>query len=669
MKPGRYYVEVSFIGYRDRSVKDIEVTAGGQSDLGRIALELKPISVPGVEATAERPAVRYEIDRKVVDVTKLPSASSGTAVDALRNVPSVKVDIEDKVTLRGSSNFKVLIDGKPAQEDQPSDALKQIPSATIQNIEIITNPSAKYDPDGAAGIINVVLKKQKAPGASALVNANAGLRGRYGGDGLLGYKRGIVNSHVGANLNRYAFSNNGVSVRRIFGEAGSVSDSTVSSYASGPVVGGGRAGLELRLGPRDKSSVSGRYRYFVTGGDNTAEVIERRASGESSTHKEQGGWRWTGRPYFVLADHEHTFDTAEHKLVARVSLGGRSSDSTSGWNQQLNLAGDTTYGRRNWRGGPLRGLNFSLEYNHPQLARGKLDAGYKGRLLRTDESTSSRLYNPSTHVYETDAASVHSYNGTEDIHAAYATWSWNRQKLDVQPGFRLEYDDRVISVLNLDSTYRMRRWDYFPGLHLAYALPAEQQVTASYSRRIDRPFAWSLVPVPSWWDARTIQKGNPSLRPQYIDSYEGGYELPFGANSANAGLYYRVTQDHYEQVTYDTTPTVLVFTSRNVGNDYSLGLELSANLSPFKWLTLNPTADLADYRIKLQDQDSTRRSFNWSSSLNVDVHLPSATQLQVNGSYSAPSVNSQGTQSGGFDTDVALKQSFLKRALSITLRV
>jgi outer membrane receptor protein involved in Fe transport len=672
VKPGRYYVELSFIGYRDRTMKEIEVTAGAQCDLGRVGLELKPISVPGVEAVGEKPAISYEIDKKVVDVSKLPNATSGTAVDALRNVPSVKVDIQDNVTLRGSSNFKVLIDGKPTQED-PSDALKQIPSATIENIEIITNPSVKYEPDGAAGIINVVLKKQKGRGVSALANANAGLKNRYGGDALLGFRQGIANGYVGGNLNRYAFDGNRESERRTYGAVDTLSVTNIGSNVGGPLIGGFRAGLELQPDPRDKSSLSGRYRLFKIGGEDSDSVTEHYSPGDSSRqYTADGGWKWAGRTYFVLADHEHHFDTTDHKLLARVSLGGRSANST-GWNEEHASTGDTTYGRRTAQGGPWRRLNLDLEYTRPRLAGGKLDEGYEGWLERTDGQTSESSYSHAAHAYEPDTLSSHSYYGTEDVHAAYATWSWNWKKLGVQPGFRVEYDTRLIRVTDTDSTYKMNRWDYFPGLHLSYSLPANQQVTASYSRRIDRPGPWELAPFLSWWDPHTVSQGNPSLKPQYTDSYEGGYELPFGSNSVNAGLYHRVTHDLYQQVTmkYDTSSTVLLQTSRNVGNDYSLGVELSANLSPFKWLTLNPSADLSDYRVegKLLDQDFSRHSFAWSTSLDLDIHLPTATQIQVNGSYSAPTVTSQGTEGGWFDTDVAVKQSLLNRALSLTLRV
>jgi len=223
----------------------------------------------------------------------------------------------------------------------------------------------------------------------------------------------------------------------------------------------------------------------------------------------------------------------------------------------------------------------------------------------------------------------------------------------------------------LDSTFPMNRWDVFPGLHLSYSLPADQQVTASYSRRIDRPSPWELVPFLSRWSRLTFGRGNPTLKPQYTDSYEAGYELPFGANSFNAGAYYRATHDLYQQLTmkYDTSANLLLMTPRNVGNDYSLGVELSATLSPFKWLTLNPSADLSDYQIKLYDQDSIRRSFTWSTSLDLDFHMPFGTQMQVDANYSAPTVTSQGRDVGGFDTDIAVKQSLLNRALSITLRV
>jgi len=668
LKPGRYRVEMSFIGYGSRTVKEVEVRAGEPCDLGRIGLELKPIAVPGVEAVGEKPAIRYEVDKKVVDVTKQPNASSGTAVDALRNVPSVKVDVQDNVTVRGSSNFKVLIDGKATQEE-PSDALKQIPSATIQNIEIITNPSARYEPDGTAGIINVVLKKQKGRGTSALVNANAGPGDRYGGDALLGYKQGIVSLYAGGNLNRYVFNGDANAERRTYDALDTVATISVGSTHGGPFTGGLRAGLELQDGPMDKSSVSGRFRLFKTGGIDTNSVTEHYQPGDSCRHyTADGGWTWAGRTYFMLADHEHLFDTTGHKLVASASLGGRSAIST-GRSEELDSIGDTTYGRLTDNDGLWHRLDAEVQYTRPRFGGGSLDAGYDGWWERTDARTNTDLYDRVTHRYVHDTISSRPYYGTECVHGAYATWSWSLKRLGVQPGLRVEYDSRLVKLTDTDSAYPMKRWDCFPGLHLSYSLPANQQVTTGYSRRIDRPTAWDLTPLATWYDAHTIGRGNPSLRPQYTDAYEGSYQLPFGASSLNAGVYYRVTHDLFEWVTATSDSTALLQTVRNVGSDRSLGVELSGTLSPLKWLTLSPSANLSDYWLLLEDQDSTGHSLAWSASLDLDVHLESATQFRLSGNYYAPTATSQGRQGGWFDTNIALKQSFLKRALSVTLRV
>ena len=282
VKPGRYYVELSFIGYRDRTMKEIEVAARSQVDLGRIELELKPISVPGVEATAEKPAVSYQVDKKVVDVSKLPNAASGTAVDALRDVPSVKVDIEDNVTLRGSANFKVLIDGKPTLLD-PNEVLKQTPAQTIDKIEIITNPSAKYEPDGAAGIINILLKKQKGRGTSALINANGGMKSRYGADALLSLRQGIANIYAGGNVRRYTSDWDSEDSTWMFSAADTLMRTSAGAGRWAGLTGAGRAGVDLTFGPSDKSSVSGRFGSFDGRTDVGSDRFES-LPGDSSWH-------------------------------------------------------------------------------------------------------------------------------------------------------------------------------------------------------------------------------------------------------------------------------------------------------------------------------------------------------------------------------------------------
>jgi outer membrane receptor protein involved in Fe transport len=677
VKPGRYYVELSFIGYRDRSMKEIEVTVGALCDLGRIGLELKPISVQGVEAVGVKPAISYEIDKKVVDVSKLPNASSGTAVDALRDVPSVKVDIEDNVTLRGSSNFKVLIDGKPTLLDA-NEVLKQTPAQTIDKIEIITNPSAKYEPDGAAGIVNLVLKKQKGSGFSAMANANGDHRGRFGGDALLSFRRGIANVYGGGNFGRWGSDWSSNSESRTFDATDTLSDTLSIAKTGNGDWGGlaraGRAGLDLTLGPHDKSSVSGRVGAWDGGSHGRSDVTERYLPEDSLRQfLLSRSWENARRFFFVTADHEHTFDTAGHKLTLSayaVENNGRSESR----NAEVSPAGtDTTSGRRTAEPGPWKRANVELGYTLPAREKDKLEAGFESRFEGMSQDYQLSNYDPAGDSWVLDALSSHPYAGTQTIYSLYATYSWSWRALGVQPGLRGEYGDRVIAVTDTTTAWKVSRLDYFPSLHTSWGFESGQQITASYSRRIDRPDPWYLRPFPVWSDAHNVSVGYPELKPSYANSWELGCELPFGENSVGAEGYLRTTSDMVEWITtkYPLDTTVLMQTARNVGRDRSIGVELSANVSPVKWFTAYVTGDLSDYHEEgmLFEQDFSRSIFYWTTSANLTFRLPTNTQVQLSGDFSGPSITATGRDDGWFGTNFAVKQSLLKKALSVTLRL
>jgi outer membrane cobalamin receptor len=671
VKPGRYYVEVSFIGYRDRIMKEVEVAAGAQLDLGRIDLEQKPVPMKGVEATAEKPAVSYQVDKKVVDVSKLPNAASGTAVDALRDVPSVKVDIEDNVTLRGSANFKVLIDGKPTLLD-PNEVLKQTPAQTIDKIEIITNPSAKYEPDGAAGIVNILLKKQKGRGTSALINANGGMKKRYGGDALLSLRQGIANVYAGGNVRRYTSDWNSVSETRIFLSATdtlSRADTGTGRWAG--LMGAGRAGLDLTFGPRDKSSVSGRFGGFGGSTNGASDKVERHLPGGSSRYDStRSSWDYSRRFFFVTADHEHLFDTTGHKLTASAYLVSNGGGNNSATVDLGSTGNDTISGRRSEELGPMNRASLELGYTLPLRKNDKLEAGFQSRLEGTDQDLHIHRYDTTTSAWVSDSCL---YGGTQDIQALYATYTWSWRELGLQPGLRGEHGNRVITVADSTTHWRMSRWDCFPSLHATYGFGSGRQVTASYSRRIDRPDPWYLRPVEVWYDDHTASKGNPDLKPAYVNSWEVGCELPFGANSLSADAYCRTTNDMYEWITtrYEGDTTALLQTAANVGRDRSIGVEVTANVSPFKWFTAYLTGDVYHYREEatLLGQDSIRHTFTWNSSANLTFRPATNTQVQVNGYYSGPNITATSTSDGWLGANLAVKQSLLNRALSITLRL
>jgi outer membrane receptor protein involved in Fe transport len=672
VKPGRYYVEVSFIGYRDKVVKEVEVAGEAPVDIGRIDLQQKPVPVQGVEVTAQRPIVTYEVDKKVVDVSRLPNAASGTAIDALRNVPSVKVDIDDNVTLRGSANFKVLIDGKPTLIDG-NEVLKQTAAAMLDKMEIITNPSSKYEPDGDAGIINLVLKRRRGRGASALLNAGADPRGGSG-SALLSLRRGIANAYAGGSgiaVNRDWNSHHD---SRIFDAADTFFTADSSSGRSDRRLWAGRAGLELTLGPRDKTGVSGRIGESGRDTRGGSDVIEHYSPGDSSRHYQTDiRTNSAHRSYFMTADYEHLFDTTGHKFTATAYVIDDEGSYTSS-HADLELTGtDTTGGRRTQKPGPTRRGTVELNYTLPTGKKDKLEAGFQSRLEGTGQDFRIYQYDTAVRTWDLDTISSHPYSTEQQIQSLYATYTWSWREFGLQPGLRGEYGKRVVKVTDTDSTWPFRRWDCFPSLHASYDLGSGRQLLASYSRRIDRPDLSQLRPFEVWNDEHSIDLGNPYLKPSYTNSWEAGCDMPLGGGFLSVEAYYRAQNDlvHSVATKYPGDTSALVWTMHNVGHDHATGVELTANLVPSRVFTAYLSGDFYYHREEgmLLGQDFSSRTLMWSSSANLSFTPRTNTQFQLSGYFTGPSVSATGRMDGWLSTDFAAKQTFLRRALSISLRL
>ena len=258
LHPGKYYVDVRFIGYNNKHF-NIEINDNKPNvDLGDIFIEPAAVNLGNVVVEGERSPVTYQLDKKVIDVSKIETAASGNAADVLENVPSVTVDIDGNVSLRGSSNFTVLIDGRPSIMDA-QDALQQIPASSIKSIELITNPSAKYDPEGTAGIINIILKKNRNLGMSGVINGNVGLNNKFGGDFLFEYKTENINTNFGLNYNKRFSPGNGTAEQRfIFNDNTSYLNSN-SDMEWGRISSGLRGGIDFNIGASDLLSLGARY--------------------------------------------------------------------------------------------------------------------------------------------------------------------------------------------------------------------------------------------------------------------------------------------------------------------------------------------------------------------------------------------------------------------------
>jgi len=666
----RYALEVSAVGFRTERIPVILPAPGASLDLGKILLKQQALPMRGVEVTAQGPAVTYEADRRVIDVSKLPIAAAGTAVDVLEHVPSVRVDPEGNVLLR-DQGFTLLIDGRPSPLE-PSQALKQIPSTTIDKIEIITNPSARYSPEGTGGIINIILKKRRVRGFSALGNMNAGTGPRYNGNALLGLRSRIADVYAGGGFIRGEFHSNDEWESRTFGGSETLTLASAGSRSRYQQSGNGQAGLELRPGPRDKLSLVGRYGLTTSGSERKAWQTEIHMPGDSGRqYSTTRTGRGDGDFYFAMADHQRSFDTTGHQLVAHADFTSRNGDSRSEYDE-LDSAGALTDGRISEEGGPNSKLNLSLEYTLPLPRKNRFEAGIENRNQRSTQNPRVSWYNPGADSFELDHEASHSSRMTEHIIAAYATCSWDWRKLKFEPGLRGEFYQRTLDITDTAATYGAEHVDLFPSMNVSYGEPGRLQASASYSRRTTRPSAGSLRPFRTWSDRHHAGQGNPTLRPEHTNSWEATCNLPVGTGSIDAEVYYRTTSDLMWGVTslYPSDSSVLFSTATNIGNDRTLGAGLVANANPYRWLNLNLRGNLHDYRVygvPLGGQYS-RGGISWNCFANASLQLPFGCWITLGGGYTGPSVKYQSWTGSNFNTNVAIRQTLLNRALSISLR-
>ncbi|KAA3611093.1 MAG: TonB-dependent receptor [Calditrichaeota bacterium] len=669
--PGVYFMEIHFIGYKIKQVEDIEITEENDLfDMGEIIIQPDLLSTDNIEVLGQRSPITYQIDKKIINVDEQITATSGTAVEILENVPSVTVDIEGNVSLRGSSNFTVLIDGRPTILEA-NDILQQISAASIDNIEIITNPSAKFNPEGTTGIINLVMKKNKQLGFHGLVEGNGGYRNRYGGQAILNYKSGKYQLTMDA----------GYGQRARYGderEENITTQENVSSFRNSEGTSDRegdrfrvRGELGIQLSPADFLSFGGNFqdrerrRIANINFSEWTDLAPEKINTASNTFRSRGG-----DEYSVYASYDHKFNESGHLIRAEAQY--ESGDSKESTNTELldnNFA--IVNGIKTTEDGPDEEFQAKLDYTLPLNKDTKFEAGYQNELDLSDELTGYSTYNPTSGRYELHDEFSNHVKSQRNEHALYSLFASKIGQLGYQFGFRAEYTDRKIELVETTNTFTLNRWDYFPSIHSSYKFANGHQVMASYTRRIDRPRGWYLEPFETWFDAFNVRVGNPDIIPEYIDSYEAGYQAALGKTVLSTEFYYRINHNKIERLRSVYDETVTLHTTENVGTDYSSGTELMVNFDPVKDWNVNLLGNLYNYRIEgaIFEEAFSRESFNWNVRFNNRFKLWESAQLQLNMNYNSASVSSQSEREGFFYTHLALKQEFFNKTLSATLQI
>ncbi len=668
---GLYYMEVDFIGFHKKIIPDVKVTPRSREEnIGEVFLSEASREIEGVEVTADKVQVEYKVDKKVINVEKDFSAQGGSAVDVLENVPSIKVDIEGNVELRGTDNFRVLVNGKPTVLEG-SEALQQLPANRISSIEVITNPSAKYDPEGTGGIINVIMKQDKRKGFNGRFKASAGTGDKYDASANLNYRTGKINFFTSFNYREFNFEMNGVSERDNF-----YTNDTATSINQDMERNMGRSGYSVKGGfdyyLTDNSTLSLAGKVGTFGFSMGANTQTTRISQPIDLYNYEisnSSFDVDHNYYTLSLDYQNKFDDNGHTLNASAFYSNADNNDKNGWenylaNSNWEKINDNPYKQLTNEKGTEDELEVKLDYTRP-TGSGELELGYKGTYDLSDERYELEIYDNSQWTQQ-EASTIDYYRLTQ---ALYATWSGKAIGIDYKLGLRGEYTDRELKQVTLDETYKIDRFNIFPSAHLSKKISRGEQIFLSYSRRINRPRSWFIDPFKRYINQYTVRAGNPGLEPEYTGSYELGYKKSFKKSFISIEGYFRNTTNEIDRIQRLGENDDMYVSFENLDRETAAGFETMFNSSLFKWWNLNASGSLYRYTIEgnVTDQDVSARSNNWNVRLNNNFSLPTGTKLQLMAMFIGPSATAQGEREGFFMTSASVKHSIMDNKLTFTL--
>ena len=677
LEAGEYNIIIRFMGFRKMLIAGIVLTQEiPVKDVGVVYLRADATDLKEVEIIGDKPLVEYQVDRKVVNVDQQINALGGTAVDVLENIPSVTTDLEGNVALRGSTSFTVLIDGKPSLLTG-SDALQQIPASSIDKIEIITNPSAKYDPDGTAGIINIITKKNSLNGLSGIVNLTASTSPEAAGDINLNYRTKKASITVGANLSNRQMNGYRESYRETY-----YSDTTyfLQTNSNNEMIRKSmsfKAGIDYSLSDKNTITAEANYRLFDMNRQDNAQNKEWSTFEPSPVNYLTNDDDLSDHPtiQFTMRDVQK-FGKEGTELSAQLSY-DRGDDSGEQTTQQfkvddtgevieeviLDYKNNTLETEEEWDG--------DLDFTHSFKDESKLEAGFQLRL--EGELTDYDYYNwdSISGSWEFDTLNSNRYDFTNNIYSVYGTYEKEFKSFGLKVGLRGEYNHRNMEQKTGREDYLYEKFDLYPSAYFTYYLPYNQQMQLSYSKRVNRPQGRMLNPYPMYSDAFSTFIGNPGLEPEFSHAIELNYQKIFGLSYLNLESYYRITNNKMTRVQDVDDEGKMVSTMKNIDDDRSLGVEISGNIKASSWLTINPSASVFDYRLNQQTDSTTetRQSTNWNARIDLSANLKTKTRFRLNGTYDSPSVTSDGTRKGNFYVGFAARQDFFDSKLSLTLNI
>ena len=680
---GIYDIKFEFPGYKTQEKLNQNISV--DTNLGNILLETESNQIETVVIRSEKTTVDIKLDKKVYSVGQDLMVKGGTVSDVLDNIPSVTVDSEGAISLRGNENVKVLIDGKPSNAVSVNDALKMLPADAVDKVEVITNPSARYDAEGGAGILNIILKKGKSNGFNGTLMATTGTPDNHGINGTLNYKTNQINLFTTQGYNYK--SNPGYSkVNTRYLNPDNSTNSYIDEDRENSRINkgyNGGFGFDWYL---DKSTTwTNSINYRKNSGDNEEDVDYNNFDSNRNFTFYRNRLNLEDQNEENIEYNTNlvkNFNKSGHKLTIDGSFSDSKNynNSTIFDNSSLSTTTSTDLTKNNQK--QNRNL-IQADYVLPIGEKYQFEAGYRGNFvnMNTDYAVLNNgiVNNAFTNILEY----------SEKVNAFYTQFGIKFNKLSMLYGLRFEDSDINVDQIT-SAIYKNKKYNnFFPSAFLTYEITDNSNVSLNYSKRINRPRGRQLNPFNTYSSNINIFKGNPDLNPTLTDAVDLGYLTKLGKITLSTSVYYNYTKNSFQMVRYveGLNPDGVPITTSsfvNIGEENRAGFEFTLNYSPYKWWKLNSNFNL--FRVqtkgdfyysyfdvsnnlidKVQNFDNTASS--WFARINSKISLPSKIDWQTNITYNGPQNNAQGSVKGIFAMNLAFSKDVLKDKATVALNV
>lgn len=687
---GVFTFKISYVGYQTM-VRDSVSISDAQQEVSLGTIKMKPAkgtALKEVAITAQKSTMQLGIDKKVFSVDQSLVSEGGSASDLLQNVPSVQADMDGNVSLRGSTGVKVLIDGKPSMiaGGNVAQILQSIPASSIESVELITNPSAKYDAEGQSGIINIVLKKNKKLGLNGSLALTAGNRDNYNASTSLSFQNSKVNIYGNYSYrygNRLGGGYSNITyLNPTFPTAFANQNTDSKSLDKGHNF---KAGLDYYLAEKSILSFTGGFNIRDNERSELLSIDKLNPSKNPlERSRRDNSNKGSGGSYDLSLDFVQKFKKPKEELTFNFSFSDGTNDNYQNYLTDVYYANGTEVNtlpviQINDGKGTNRSYNAQADYTLPIGAAGKIEAGYRSQIRYAENNMFSTNFNHLSGEYDINFALTNEFNSKDQVHALYINYQNQVKNFGYQVGLRAE-DATLDTRLGMyDKTgglsYVPGKVDYtrlYPSVFLTQKFKAEQQLQLSYSRRVNRPRGWDTNPFLDVSDPLIWRQGNPNLRPEDVHAYELSYSKYWKKITFISTAYMRQTNDVIQRIRTEADENgVTIVTPQNLTRELSSGLELIGRFDVAKaW---NFTTNVNLYQRKINGVPAygivDNSGFSWNANLTNNFVLPYNITLQIKGDYRSREVMAQGKRNSNYVVDAGAKYDFKNKKSSLSFNI